>query len=517
MNENDVQLLKQYEPILRFSGGERRERFYPIRVEDYLARCTLWQTRPRLGGVRAFFRREKVTGWDGRAHTLGDCAADECYLHFEPQETAPQVEEAGKGSSASPIQLGCGAFVATAVCLGLAWGSVALGLSWLAGILVYLLAFFLVLAAFGMIMDWADREFPIGIAQVLKGLLASIVVTVFSVPAVTAIAWWLGGAQWSKPAAWVSAAFWIVTWAVYLVLGYGPQFLALVLAPISQVRKKQTDDAYVACQNLSPCYYGRVWPPQGERSGSDKLVLQYFFFYALNDWPTHGGFNYHQGDWEAVFVYLEKQEGEAAPSPAYLGLSAHHKGQAWRWDEVDTEPVGGQEHPVVYVAAGSHANYCEKGKTDLRGILAAERRGFGYLMARVLDRGWQMTLETAVSLNKALKERGGQPGDEPVPAREYHGGDGRVIGPPGLQLEGFTPWAERVLLDDDDLPAWVARYRGLWGFKTMHKDVSGPPGPKWNRLGDVEKQGKERHYWRNPVDWRESEGVMQTRQEEGEG
>jgi hypothetical protein len=48
MNENDMQLLKQYEPVLRFSGGERRERFYPIRVEDYLARCTLADS-PEIG------------------------------------------------------------------------------------------------------------------------------------------------------------------------------------------------------------------------------------------------------------------------------------------------------------------------------------------------------------------------------------------------------------------------------------------------------------------------------------
>jgi hypothetical protein len=37
---------------------------------------------------------------------------------------------------------------------------------------------------------------------------------------------------------------------------------------------------------------------------------------------------------------------------------------------------------------------------------------------------------------------------------------------------------KQVLLDPE--PDWV-NYKGLWGVKSMMKDESGPPGPKWDR------------------------------------
>jgi len=555
MNGSDLKLLKQYAPVLRFSGGERQERFYPIRVENYLARCTLWQTRPRLGRLRMLFAREKRAEWDNlstgkdRAEALSEFSKSDYdyYLRFEPEEaehtnsvsiqwesdTNMDKSVILKEERITLISWGCGAVALTTACLGLAWGSAAAGLPGLAGILVYSLVFFLLLSAFGMITDWADREFPIGIAQVLKMLLSFIIVTVFIVSAVTAIGWWLGDAEWGKPALWVSAVFTTGSGILYLTLGYGAQFLALLLAlvPGAPVRKKQTCSAYATCQNMSPCYYGRVWPPQQERSASENLVLQYFFFYALNDWPTHGGFNYHQGDWEAVFVYLKKQDDEAKPRATYLGLSAHHKGQAWEWKYVCTETAEDelgekQEHPVVYVAAGSHANYREEGEKSLPDILSADRRGFRYRIAKILDWGWQLGLEATESLNKRAKERlrrqvkdDETPArEDPVPTKEYHKGDGRIIGPPGLQIKReFTPWPDPVVLDDDNLLDWVEKYRGLWGFRTLAKDVSGPPGPMWNRLEDVKKDKEQRRYWRDPVGWRKSKGVMQTPQEEGEG
>jgi hypothetical protein len=37
---------------------------------------------------------------------------------------------------------------------------------------------------------------------------------------------------------------------------------------------------------------------------------------------------------------------------------------------------------------------------------------------------------------------------------------------------------KQVLLDPE--PGWV-NYKGLWGVKSLMKDESGPPGPKWDR------------------------------------
>ncbi len=59
-------------------------------------------------------------------------------------------------------------------------------------------------------------------------------------------------------------------------------------------------------------YYGRV-----VRDGG-YVCLQYWFFYAMNDWrSTFGGINDHEADWEMITLYLaEHRDG---PSGAGLG------------------------------------------------------------------------------------------------------------------------------------------------------------------------------------------------------
>ena len=99
-----------------------------------------------------------------------------------------------------------------------------------------------------------------------------------------------------------------------------------------------------------PVYYYRVMHNRGYR------VIQYWFFYAYNDWGTsHGGVNDHEGDWESVFVFLRGEE------PAYVAFSAHVGAPAWyAWEDAALEKRF-QNHPLVYVGCGSHASYPQKG------------------------------------------------------------------------------------------------------------------------------------------------------------
>ena len=60
----------------------------------------------------------------------------------------------------------------------------------------------------------------------------------------------------------------------------------------------------------------------------------------------------HEGDWEAVNVVLSEDE-----QPQFVGYSQHCLGQRRAWSST---PLLGT-HPVVYVAAGSHANYFSAG------------------------------------------------------------------------------------------------------------------------------------------------------------
>lgn len=98
--------------------------------------------------------------------------------------------------------------------------------------------------------------------------------------------------------------------------------------------------------NHPPIYY---YSAQFNRG---YLVLQYWFFYAYNDWGSgHGGVNDHEGDWEMIALFLRGEE------PAYIAYSAHTGAPEWHaWGDSKVEKSDGT-HPLVYVGSGSHANY----------------------------------------------------------------------------------------------------------------------------------------------------------------
>jgi hypothetical protein len=46
---------------------------------------------------------------------------------------------------------------------------------------------------------------------------------------------------------------------------------------------------------------------------------------------------------------------------------------------------------------------------------------------------------------------------------------------------------------------WV-EYKGLWGVKSLLKDESGPPGPKWDRPNKLFAIYP-RQRWERPLEW----------------
>jgi hypothetical protein len=101
--------------------------------------------------------------------------------------------------------------------------------------------------------------------------------------------------------------------------------------------------------------YGRVWVAPTVSAGI-ATVLQYWFFYPLDDWrnsPTKPTlWHMHEGDWEEVSVALD-----AAGHPVAVAASQHDVGVTRRWAQVPKSTT----HPRVYVALGSHANYFRPG------------------------------------------------------------------------------------------------------------------------------------------------------------
>lgn len=218
-------------------------------------------------------------------------------------------------------------------------------------------------------------------------------------------------------------------------------------------------------------YYGRV-----VRDGG-YVCLQYWFFYAMNDWrSTFGGVNDHEADWEMVTVYLAERE-DSPPQPAWVAYSSHdHEGDDLRrrWD--DPELVREGDHPVVFPGAGSHSGAFVPGDyvisidpPPLRKAIAIARR-----LQRLLA-PWRDETRIAAGFG--------------IPFIDYARGDGVAIGP-GHEAE----WSPALI--DDDTP-WVRDYRGLWGLDTEDRfgGERAPSGPRYERDGTV------RMSWANPLGW----------------
>jgi len=89
-----------------------------------------------------------------------------------------------------------------------------------------------------------------------------------------------------------------------------------------------------------------------EPSRPRKLALQYWFFYPFNDFN-----NTHEGDWEMTQLVFDAADARQAleTKPTEVGYSSHEGAEKAAWDDDKLEVVDGT-HPVVYPAAGSHAN-----------------------------------------------------------------------------------------------------------------------------------------------------------------
>jgi hypothetical protein len=218
-------------------------------------------------------------------------------------------------------------------------------------------------------------------------------------------------------------------------------------------------------------YYGRV-----VRTGG-YICLQYWFFYAMNDWrSTFSGVNDHEADWELATVYLAEQEA-GPPRPAWVAFSSHdHHGDDLRrrWDDPELRRDG--DHPVLFPGAGSHSGAFAPGDyvisvdpPQLRKAVAIARR------AQRLLAPWRDHTRPA--------------GGFGIPFVDYARGDGNAIGP-GQSAQ----WKAELI---DDQTPWVRDYRGLWGLDT--EDHFGgeraPSGPRYERDGSI------RPSWANPLGW----------------
>lgn len=215
-------------------------------------------------------------------------------------------------------------------------------------------------------------------------------------------------------------------------------------------------------------YYGQV------RRDGGYIVLQYWYFYAMNDWrSTFGGVNDHEADWEQVTLFLTDRPG-GEPELTWVAFSSHDEvgdDLRRRADDPDIEYVG--EHPVVYAGAGSHSGAYLPGEYVVS--VPAPLPGFIDRARRALLRILPWTDPEAPGIG--------------IPYIDYRRGDGPAVG------AGEDRQWQAVLIDDH-VP-WVREFRGLWGLDT--KDPLGgeraPAGPRYDRGQTV------RESWGQPVAW----------------
>ncbi len=282
-----------------------------------------------------------------------------------------------------------------------------------------------------------------------------------------------------------------------------------------------------------PVYYGRV-ARERDDGGGNWTVLQYHFFYAFNDWRLGAnGINHHEGDWEMVAVYLKDD------MPYALLMSQHGSGAMEHWKDVRFVKDGQGNvttHPIVYAGLGSHANYSkpevirspnlfDEGLVQRFLYWTDGLLHFLFMLFNPSEKERQIALhELSTHPAMALTEESfANLRDEKdhyvvTLPMEIATGDGFRVGVHGdhehetvgksssylkralsdrkVTRPKSREW-KQVLLSDDQ--AWV-EYKGLWGVKSILKDESGPPGPKWDRP-DQFFMIHPRKRWEKPLEW----------------
>jgi len=235
-----------------------------------------------------------------------------------------------------------------------------------------------------------------------------------------------------------------------------------------------------------------------------------------------------------VAVYLRND------LPYAVLFSQHGTGNIEKWDTVIKavdEQRNTTTHPVVYVALGSHANYS---KPDVIRSPSMYKPGglqrvllridglihYLFLLLNPNQKARQIALrEISAKRSNILAEDAfidlRDEADHYVVSlpMEIASGDGLRLG-----FQGFNPhegvvksssYLKRMLSDRETTrpkilewrrvllnfePDWV-QYKGLWGVKSLLKDESGPPGPKWEKPEKDHSGVEERMRWSRPLDW----------------
>ena len=380
-----LRLVRRYEPVLGFSkdGKRRVEAFFPMAVDGYVKRCALWHKgREMLAPGRVTLAKLAELGASARDH----------YLVYATRDVLSRIPEPARAMAmARGMTLSRLAGLADRTLLSVRTPRRTVGDLQAAGLGG--------LPAYGAGLDLVGEDEPEGLnllyregAEPLAGIAPPLPVEVqedvvdlvflgeragypdLSASDADLVPYALGLADWDLEERGVDvlAAREVREGLLDFLSGatqLGPEIL-------EQARKNYYGGAPIGSPPLPPTYYYRVIPDH-----KGYVVLQYWFFYAYNDWGTaHDGINDHEGDWEGIMIFLREED-----TPEYVACSRHVRmppvpGKPFllapdtrTWRHQDLQKLYGL-HPVVRVGCGSHASYVKR-KTHvmgLRGVLWVE-------------------------------------------------------------------------------------------------------------------------------------------------
>jgi hypothetical protein len=244
-------------------------------------------------------------------------------------------------------------------------------------------------------------------------------------------------------------------WQAYFeLLGQNPDRYPVTIYARVQTRA----EASAACQrekiSLGADEVGRpFFKPNTARE--DDVSLQYWFCYYFDDWA-----NAHEGDWEGGALFLRRN------GSSYEAIGAnyyeHENGTRRHWSEVERT----SDHPLAFVAAGSHATY------------------FQYL-----PEGFFTTIPGLVipMLNVRLKISASS-------TRVDRVADAQIYAPIQPRTELLPDPVDPI---DPNDPAWRHKkwlsFPGAWGTRILGGFAyGGPTGPSYKGLK-----------WHNPFTWME--------------
>ncbi len=509
----DLELLEKYEPVLRFAKSER---FFPMAVEPYLERCSLFASGPHgVLELLAHLNEPLVT-------RIGKLNSEQFYLRFV-NKTLNDSDAWVWWGALSMIGI-VGAWFVT----GLAGVETAIVLSLIAALIIFMLAS------------------PIRLRIIPAALAALFFITLEIAP----ILFFIHQSKYVSieveylillPIYLISLFYLSVRTMKFVLEHVIPEGPGMIMDILSQATEKIARESYFQYTEIlerepDPLYYGRVVYQTDAFGQKDNwTILQYHFFYAFNDWRlAANGINHHEGDWEMTAVYLKND------SPYAVLFSQHGAGNIEKWETVIKaldRQGNATTHPVVYVALGSHANYSKPEVIRSPSMYKPGRLQrllfwtdglihYLFLLFNPNQNARQIALKEmqAHHTNFLAEDAFVYMRDEAdhyvvsLPM-EIASGDGYRIGFQGENLKEkalkSSSYLKRIMSDRKTTrphvkdwrrmvlnpePDWV-QYKGLWGVKSFLNDESGPPGPKWDRPKKDQVGAQERKRWSRPLDW----------------